>query len=195
MSVKTKTLGFVLALFVLLFSYQNCQKNQFDGGILTQISNFDENKKLVDLANENISVVRFYLEDTKVIIRSGNSYQINYTKILKINLSNGKISESSDIDDITASYCLTEPLINELNSILKLSQVCQTQPNLPEGMMCTQVVKLPYAQIIIGDKQYDLGSASDGCGNNAVDLCGDQAALLKAYIENFKEQYTQMSCE
>ena len=182
-------------IFILLFSFQNCQNSSPPNETRSQALNSLSTGAAIDLNQESMTSVNFLMSDSKVVHQAGNSYQINYNKKLQIDLKTGEISVTNDLDSQTDSYCLTESLKNELVTILKSSQICKTQPNLPEGQVCTQALRLAYAQVQTQRENFDLGSATDGCGNNAVDLCGDQPNLLKGYIENIKKQYSQLMCQ
>lgn len=190
--MKTEVASVLVSVFVLLISFQNCQKPPYPDELNSSNISAYSNRK--DLGIDAIQTVTFMVPATQSVTKSGNTYQINYNKLLSINVSTGVITESSDVSATTAQFCLNIALKNELNSILKSSQVCTKQPVLPAGTMCTQVLKLPYAQLITANSQYDLGSATDGCGSNSVDLCDEQSVILKGYIEAVKNQYQQMGC-
>ena len=195
MSMKARIFNIVLVSTILLFSYQNCQKAQIEDEININSFKLESNQPVVDLSEIELQSISLFLPDSKPVSRAGNTYQINYNRILKIDLQSGQLVESSDLDNITKNYCLSRVLLDELNFILQSSQVCKTQPNLPADMVCTQSIELPYAQLLAGDKRFDLGSASDGCGTNAIDLCEDQSLVLKKYIETIKPLYTQLICD
>lgn len=196
--MKIALVSTIGAALILLISFQNCQKPPYADEINSQVLNAigssgsDYNK--VDLNQEAVDSINFLIQDSQIVSRAGKTYQINYNKTLQINLKTGNILESSDLSGETAHYCLTEALKNELIAILKSSQVCKKQQNSPAGSVCTQVMKLPYAQVMTSREQFDLGSASDGCGNNSIDLCESQPDLLKGYIEAIKKQYQQLVC-
>lgn len=192
--MKSAAASSIIAVFILLFSFQNCQNPPHPDEVSGQALNAVGISNSIELNQEALQSISFIINDFKIITKAGNTYQLNYNKTLQIDLKTGTILETSDIDNETVKYCLNESLKNELVSILKSSQVCKSQPNLPEGTVCSQVMKLPYAQLFTDKVQYDLGSATDGCGSSSIDLCGDQSNLLKAYIENLKKQYQQMIC-
>lgn len=190
--MKKEVASVAISVLVLLISFQNCQKPPYPDELNS--SNISTFSNRADLGLESIRVVGFIVPATQTVIKAGNTYQINYNKVLTIDVNTGVITESSDIAATTAEFCLTAALKNELISILKSSQVCTRQPSLPAGTMCSQVLKLAYAQVVTSNAQYELGSASDGCGSNSIDLCDDQPNVLKGYIEAIKNQYQQLSC-
>lgn len=186
----------VVATATILFSFQNCQKPPHPDEINTQALNtVSAATSMVDLGQESVVSLDIFIPDSKIVTKAGNSYQINYNLILKIDLVTGQMVETSDLDSQASTYCLSEQLRNELISILKSSQVCQTQPQLSDDVVCSQAIQSPYAQVFTSKSQYDLGTASDGCGHNLIDLCGDQSSMLKAYIENIKKNYKQLICK
>lgn len=183
--------GFVASTLILLLSFQNCQKPPHPDEI-NQPSNFVGAQK-IDLNQEVVESVNLMYQDSKVVTKASNNYTVLYNKTLQIDLNTGIILESSDIDSATANYCLSDELKSELVSILKSSQVCKAGSQ-SSGQVCGQAIRLPYAQLITSRDQFDLGSASDTCGSNAIDLCDSQPDLLKGYIQNLKTQYKQLSC-
>lgn len=190
--MKKEVVSILAAVFVLLVSFQNCQKPPYPDELNSSNVNAFSNR--TDLGLEAIQGVVFIIPATQTVVKAGNSYQINYNKVLTIDITTGVIAESSDIAATTAEFCLNSALRNELVSILKSSQVCKKQPVLPPGTMCSQVLKLAYARVVTSKAQYELGSASDGCGSNSIDLCDDQPNILKGYIEAIKNQYQQLTC-
>lgn len=192
--MKITLVSILFSALVLLISFQNCQKPPYADEISGRAIKDVGSSEKIDLNQEAVNSINFLIQDSKVVTKAGNSYQIIYKKILQIDLKTGVILESSDLSAETVNYCLTDSLKNELVSILKSSQVCKSQPNLPAGTACTQVMKLPYAQVFTSKDQFDLGSASDGCGHNGIDLCNDLPIVLKGYIENIKNQYQQLAC-
>ena len=190
--MKKKVASLIASVFVLLISFQNCQKPPYPDEINS--SNLNAFSNRTDLGLESIRTVVFTIPVTQTVVKAGNSYQINYNKALSIDVNTGVITESSDMDATKSEYCLSSALKNELVSILKSSQICIKHPILPAGTMCSQALRLAYAQVVTSRAQYELGSATDGCGSNSVDLCDDQANILKGYIEAVKKQYQQLSC-
>lgn len=190
--MKKEAVSLLVSVFVLLVSFQNCQKPPYPDELNS--SNISAFSNRADLGVESIRSVAFIIPATQTVVKAGNTYQINYNKVLTIDINTGVITESSNIAATKAEFCLTADLKNELISILKASQVCTKQPELPNGTMCSQVLKLPYAQVLTSNGQFELGSASDGCGSNSVDLCDDQSDILKGYIEAVKNRYLQLNC-
>jgi hypothetical protein len=186
-------LGGLLVIFTLLLSFQNCQKPPHPDEINQVSLNLNTAQK-VDLNQEVIVSVSLVFQDSKVVTKAGHNYQVLYNKTLDVDLKTGAIVERSDIDSSTANYCLTQALKNELVSILKASQVCKSGEAQNNQQVCGQAIQPPYAQLITSREQFDLGSASDTCGNNSIDLCEDQPNLLKGFIQSLKSSYKQLTC-
>lgn len=191
--MKKETISIIASMLILLISFQNCQKPPYADEIIGLNVNPPSANK-VELGSMSITSVAFFVPESQNVTKAGNTYQINYNKTLAIELKSGKITETSDLNSATAEYCLDAALRDELVSILKSSQVCTLQPEIAAGIACTQVMKMPYAQLTTTNIQFDLGSASDGCGNNSVDLCDGQPAILKGFIEAVKKQYLKLIC-
>jgi hypothetical protein len=186
-------LGGLIVALTLLLSFQNCQKPPHPDEINLVSLNAELSQK-VDLNQEMLDKVSLVFQDSKIVTKAGHSYQVLFSKTLQIDLSSGVILESSDIDSTTAHYCLTEDIKNELVSILKASQICKSGPAQNNQQVCGQSIQLPYAQVLTSRETFDLGSASDTCGNNSVDLCDEQPILLKGFIQSLKAQYKQLTC-
>ena len=189
-----------MSVFFLTFAFQNCsqppqatQKNEsVTNSFNLEISNSLANK--INLNEESIENVLLYFEEIKKIEKSGNLFSIKFNKLLTLNLGSNQIIESNDLDSNTQIFCLTDELKSELLSLLNASQICKSQPVLEEGQACAKNIISPYAEVITNAHVYELGYASDSCGHDAVDLCGDQPQLLAGYITNLKNIYTQLSC-
>ncbi len=189
--MRKEAISLIASSFVLLVSFQNCQKppypDEIAGLSTTSISK-------VDLGKESLISVKFQVPATKSVVQAGNTYQLNYLKSLLIDLRSGVLTESSDVDAASKRFCLSEDLKNELLNLLKSSQVCNRDPGSTGGSACAMVIREPYAIVVSSRLQFDLGFASDGCGHGSIDLCDDQPVALKAFIEGIKNHYQQLSC-
>ena len=183
--------GIVAVLVVVVFCFQNCQKNPTANG-MTSISSSQAQGK-VNLQDENVSQIDFLIQENETVTRVSRTYQLVVNKTLKINLTSGVFQVVSDLGGAAAEYCLTNSLKDELVSLLKSSQICKSEA-VSSGQVCAQVVKRPYAQVLTDINQYDLGGASDSCGSNSQDLCGSQASMLQGYLAALKSQYKNLIC-
>jgi hypothetical protein len=178
---------------VVLFAFQNCNPKPLteDNDALVS-AGYSINK--YNLGDKNLKSVNFYVQDVQSINKEGNSFSLRYNKTLKLDLVSGVLEESSDVSNEISTYCLPNELKAELEDILKNSQVCQSQPPVAPDQVCTQIFQTPYCEIFTDENVVGLGSASDGCGRNSIDLCEAQSEILKAYISRLSANYSQYIC-
>lgn len=189
-----KAIGVILATVVFGFvAFQNCQKSPHPNEIN---SGYDVDAKAgsIDLRGEKISQVNFSFQEDETVSRSSGDYVVHVNKNLAVSLPSGNVEVTSDLDGASKTYCLTETLTNELIGILKSAQICKNEQKPAEGKVCAQMYKMPYASLITEKETYELGSASDGCGSNSADLCGEHAAILKGFYESVKANYKSFTC-
>lgn len=187
-------LSILVGVFAMLFSFQNCQKSPQAEDALTQFLSSKPTDSEADLSQASVEALDVIIKDSKVVTQSGHNYQLIYDIVLKINLKTGLITELNEQSSGMFQYCLTSSLRDELVTLLKSSYVCRTQPEIPPSTLCAQVIQHEYARVYTSQDQYNLGSASDACGHNKIDLCGEQSDMLKGFIENLKANYKQMTC-
>lgn len=189
-------LTLAVSVFVLLVSFQNCQKPPHPDEIASRdgtLANGLVSK--VDLNVESVQDATFMVEAVKAVTHpSGHTYQIQYQKVLSVDLATGRMVVSSEADNTTSTYCLTDEMKEELISLLKSSQVCKAGEQRPPDRVCAQSIQQPYAELQTDRNKFTLGYASDACGSNSVDLCGEQANMLKGYIQALNNQYSTMAC-
>ena len=173
----------------IVFSFQNCKKNAESADAV-----YSSSVTKVDLSQENILKVNLYADDIQTVQKAGNSYQVKYRLALKIDLQSGVLTQTSDLSDQSSTFCLTPALKSQLQSILFLSQICRLHREHPPETICTMQYLMPYAEIITAHEQFDLGSASDGCASDSVDLCETQGDTLKQYVVLLKSSYARLSC-
>jgi hypothetical protein len=187
----------LVTVFVAIGAFQNCQNSQNPNSVNQPAASAQVNgEKIIqpDLGQAQINQVNLFFQEKQTVQRSsGSSYDLIANKTLKINLETSLIEAVTEFKDTSEKYCLSEDLKSELLSILRASQVCQVPP-ATQDQICTQVMALPYAQIITNQEQVNLGEATDGCGSNKVNLCGDQATVLQGYISHLKQVYSSLTC-
>lgn len=187
-----KIVGVVVATLLAGFvAFQNCQQVPHPDDLSNAGDQKSANK--IDLKGHKISEISLLFLENETVSRNSGSYQVQVNKTLKISLPSGTIAVSSDLDNQVVNYCLTETLTNEVIEILKTSQICKN-PDPAPGQVCTMALKLPYAEIFTEKETYSLGGASDGCGTNGMDLCGEQAAVLQGFVASVKTNYKSFAC-
>ena len=163
----------LFAAVTIVFSFQNCKKlaSESDVEFLSVTR--------IDLAQETLLSAKFFVDDP-----------VTYARVhFKIDLQTGVITDS-----LLFNYCLSENLRSELNIFLNSSQVCQIRRPFPKDTYCTMAISEPYLELKTVRGEFALGYASDGCATYTVDLCEDQPTALKAWLENLKNTYQQMTC-
>lgn len=176
-----------------VFAFQNC--NKVPGAAdAAGSSGQDSNVSRSSVPISDVTKISFYIPDIQTVNKSGNKFSVKFNKTLSLDMKTWEIVESNDYNNNTATYCMPSDMQTELTGIMSSSEICKSQPELSPDQVCTQVMKLPYAEMNMGDESLGLGSATDGCGSNSVDLCDEQAEILKAYIEKLNSSYTSFQC-
>ncbi len=182
----------IITAAVGFFAFQNCQKSPHANDIAGPTDSSAKNS-VSKLSETKLSKIDFIFPETEQIEKAGQSYSLEVNKTLEIDLSNGRMVLKSDASQITETYCLTETLHQELLQILKSSEICKSAP-AKEGQICTQVMKLPYAILHTEKETIELGSATDGCGSNSMDLCGEQAQHIQGFWAQVKPNIRSYKC-
>lgn len=185
-------LASIIAGVIILFSFQNCQKSPYADEISSLSLAANSSNGQVDLSKEALLEVNVVISEKEIVTKNNQNFEILVGKNLSIDLSTGVIQITSDLGS-SSTACLTESLKQELVSILKSAQICKSGEGSP-NQMCTQAIVPAYAQIKTSQDQYDLGFSPNGCGNNVLDLCGEQASLFQGYIQALKNQYKNLNC-
>ncbi len=100
------------------------------------------------------------------------------------------IDQSAQTD---RKYCLSESLKENVTSLLSSSSVCKGGYKVTEGLVCAQALIEGYASIITNRDSFHLGSATDSCGSNSVDLC-EGSDQLKNWFNSVKVGLAGMGC-
>lgn len=190
-----KIFGVLLITFILGFvAFQNCYQVPHPDDLSTSGSvGGAGTENSIDLQGQKISDISFVFQENETVDRNSGSYTMLVNKNLKVSLPSGQMFLTSDLDNAGKPYCLTETLTNELITILKSSKVCK-QPAPGPGQVCTQVMRLPYAILVTEKETYSLGAATDGCGSNSIDLCGESATVLQGFYASVKASYKSFVC-
>lgn len=167
--MKTKNLVFVV--LILLFTYQNCSQKNFNESAL---------QKSQSVSDMQIQQFKFFTEDNKTY---------------SLQTEAGVLTERSEGSDTFHNYCLTADLFLEIQSILSAATICESQAQLPNDVVCAQVIEPGYAQIVGASEVIQLGYAIDSCGTGRVDLCENQPQALKQWIQSVREQLPDLHCQ
>lgn len=182
--------GTILAAVAVVLSFQNCKKNMSPD----DVSSFNVESK-VNLNEESPTGIVFFFDEIQSVQHGTGFYQLKGRSSLGVDLSSGVVTKTTEPPSQASTYCMTSTLKAELNSLLATFQVCRFNRNPAPGEMCTQVLIEPYAEIVTSRESFAIGSASDGCRSNSVELCGEaQTASLKSFAEKIQINYKQLNC-
>lgn len=183
-----------IAALAIIFSFQNCQKAPHADEISSSGNTAaGSSSSKIDLASESIHQIDFIIVEKETVTRAGRTFDLMVNKTLEINLRTGAFDVVSDFGGVAVKKCLTEDLKNELTAILKTAKICKIAATVTADHVCTQSLKLPYAEILTDVGQYGL---IDGgvCGEVSNELCGEHKTLLKGFIASLKTQYKNLNC-
>lgn len=191
-------ISFFVITFLLMFGYQNCQKSNYDtldsSSILASESPSPQEVQVISLSHEVVENLQFKSGEVVQIPHNGSSYSLVKNLIYDFDVASGEfyvIDQSAQTND---RYCLTDSLKNQLSSLLYSSRVCKYGLKVVEGQVCSQAIQDGYANLITHRDQFRLGSASDSCGSNLVELC-DGSLDLKTWFNNVKSHLSTLSCQ
>ncbi|MFZ3228784.1 MAG: hypothetical protein WA160_01170 [Pseudobdellovibrio sp.] len=187
----------IFAGLMVLLSFQNCQKaphqDEISNSVATSVTGASTTNK-INLSEQQVSSVDLLIQEVQTLVKNERTFSVVVNKTLQIDLSSGRISATSDLAQDVQFYCLTADLKNELLSIIKSSSVCKSTNTKSNLQVCAQVLRLPYARISTSNEVFSLGSASDSCGTDSIDLCNDESALLKGFSANLKTKLSTLVC-
>lgn len=187
--IKMKIKSIIFLVIVLFFCYQNCSQKQFADETSQNSQNVVSSQKLSDLQVQNL---KFFTEKDSELQKGAHTFYVKTKTLYSLDTESGVLAEHDQAADTLNTYCLTTELLNEIRSILGSSSVCQGGKSTDEA--CAQVIVEPYAELVTANDVIQLGSASDACGSNKVDLCEDQSSVLKGWIESVRGQLPQLGC-
>jgi hypothetical protein len=173
------------------FQYYNKSKSQKTGAYsdyaVTELS---------ELNQKNLLSGVFYVDAVKTLQKSNYSYQVKHQKNLTLNLQSGKILEKNDLDSEERIFCLGAESLQDLNALLQNAKVCKfDKKDSSDAVICTQVVRLAYFELMTSAENYQLGFASDGCATTTVDLCDEsQKVKLSDLIQKIGKSYAEKKC-
>ncbi len=194
--MKSFWLSFLVG-FVILFSFQNCQKSPASDELSSVVAvsggELNTSAKL-NLSDRKINEVHFASRGTQTVTRSGKSFSIVMNVSYEVLMPSGQILLENEQTGVQQNLCLNDSLKEELNSILATASICINENKSVQGKLCAQVVVPAYAKIVTDKEIFELGASTDSCGSGAADLCGDSATLLKGFISHLKTQINNLTC-
>lgn len=187
--MKTKQIIFLV--IVLLFSYQNCSHQNFHD---KNVSATQSKVEVQSLSEMQVQQVKFFVEQNSEIQKGSHKLFIKTKKNYVLDPDSGVLAELDQPTGDLKTYCLSHELLLEVRSIISRASVCRGGPVVDSQVACAQVILEPYAEIVTANDVIQLGSASDACGSNKVDLCEDHSSDLKQWIEQVRVQLPQLGC-
>jgi len=197
-----KLQSIIVFVGLLLFGYQNCsvsteskwaQNGNTVSGTTTTFGSSGSSSTMQTVFGQqsNVQKVSFYDREP---VSATNSKIVSAENRYVIDFNSGQVQLLDADEKFVRNYCLSEKLKTELTNILYSSKVCKNNPQLPEGTVCAEIFKMPYAEVETSNDVVPLGSASNSCGSNSIDLCDDQANVLKNWFKDFKSKLEQLNC-
>lgn len=182
-------IAFIISFFA--FQHYNKGKSQKSAGY----SDYSVTE-LADLSQQNLLSAIFYVDAVKTLQKANHSYQVKHQKILNLNLQSGKIIEKNDLDADEKVFCLGAESLQALNGLLLQTKVCKfDKKESSDNIVCAQVVKPAYLDLMTTVENYQLGFAADSCETSTVDLCDlDHRAKLAELIKNLGKTYAEKTC-
>lgn len=187
--IKMKIKSVIFLVIVLFFSYQNCSQKQFADETSQQSQNIVSSQKLSELQVQNL---KFFTEQDSEIQKGDHKFYVKTKTLYSLDTESGVLAEHDQAADTLNTYCLNTELLNEIRSLISSSSICRSGRSTAEA--CAQVIVEPYAELVTVSDVIQLGSASDACGSNKVDLCEDQPSALKGWIESVHSHLPQLGC-
>lgn len=187
----------IVVPFLLIFGYQNCQKSTFDPAV-TNLNNPSESVSTQDqqtivLSQETLEGLQFKSSVVSHVAHGSTTVSVVKSMLYNFDLFTGEFHVVDQSAQTDVKYCLSANLKSQLNTLLSASSICKGGPSVTEGTVCTQVIQEGYANLITNRDQFHLGSASDGCGSNSVDLC-EGSGELKAWFGAVQESLAGLAC-
>lgn len=187
--IKMKIKSILFLVVVLFFCYQNCSQQKLSGETSQKSQNVVSSQKLSDLQVQNL---KFFTEKDSEIQKGDHKFYVKTKTLYSLDTESGVLAEHDQAADTLNTYCLNTELLNEIRSLISDSSICRSGPSTAEA--CAQVITDPYAELVTASDMIQLGSASDACGSNKIDLCDDQSSVLKGWIESVHSQLPQLGC-
>lgn len=116
---------------------------------------------------------------------------------IDVSLETGKMVAFEEFGQVRGDkFCLTQSELSELQTILQNSSICEPKVSLEaaKDQVCTEIYKYPYASLVQGSREFRLGEMNSGC-DKPVDLCGDNAAMLKNFSTAILKNLESRACQ
>lgn len=190
-----------IAGFVILFSFQNCQNPPH----IDEMGAVAANGQLVSggkitLSEHQLKGLQLISKFQETIVKNGTSFSVISDRGYDFSFDGSNLKKefiaSSELNAVSETFCLSDELKNELQSILVSASICEKsdQESAQREKICAAVMVPEYANLQTEADTYSLGSATDSCGTNSVDLCGSESDLLKGFTKHLDSQLQNLKC-
>lgn len=176
-----------------MLAFQNCNRLPTSAGLAPD-GRQDALVSKIDMNMAEVESIGFIVRQVQTMNSGGNDYSVVDVKKLTLDMQTGMLTETSDLSAESRTFCMPDDMKSELMAIMESSQICKWGNVSGPGVMCGMALRDPYAEVDIRNEVMGLGSATDTCGNNAVDLCDSNAELLKAFRDKLAANYTGYTC-
>jgi hypothetical protein len=187
----------IVVPFLLIFGYQNCQKSSFDPAATPLVSPSEsvstQEAQNIVLAHESLQAIEFKSSEVSNVAHGSTTISVVKNLLYHFDLATGEFHVIDQSAQTDFKYCLPEGLKAHVNSLLSSSTVCKAGSKVTEGVVCAQAMQSGYANIITNRDSFHLGSATDSCGSNAVDLC-EGSDQLKNWFNSVKVGLAGLGC-
>lgn len=187
-----KVKAVIFLVIVLFFSYQNCSQKNLSAPLAQK--SLDAQIESQSLSDLQVQQVKFYTEQNSEMQKGSRKFLVKTKKNYVLDPETGILAENEQASGDLNTYCLSHELLIEIRSLISRSSICRGGQVTQPQEVCAQVILEPYAELVTVSDVIQLGSASDACGSNKVDLCEDQSTVLKNWIETVRSQLPQLTC-
>lgn len=161
---------FLLILFPLLLSFQNCSP-----------SRLETNPEFTNPPNSKTEEV---VSDAQDVLKNASAVEIPSRHL--VGLNNGEIYLNSQ-----RVGCLNQQQLQQIQNIISSADLCEMQSKA-EDTMCAMIYAMPYAKLHHGQDVLPLGEKTSSC-SGGPDLCGDAKLKLRAWITDLNPQLLQIN--
>lgn len=172
-----------LTLGLTLTAFQNCGKSQ------PAAPNVDSNQYTIQ-STEDVNKVTIHMEPFINNPELITHPQYRHVHSIEVSLLQ-KTYRALDVnnDGLGPILPLKELQSQNLEDLFKQASVCKPlNKSVSPESICTMEFRLAYADLHDPTETVSLGQSENGCVT-PVDLCGDDASLLKSYLKELVEDY------
>jgi hypothetical protein len=170
-------------MFMMVVSFQNC-------------SDQEALRKSGELDSQSVDQTQFKVVPVNQIDSLIFSALPEAQEQFELDIATKEISSISYGANSSRKFCLSDEEKAELDTILYSISICIPEAPLEQvqNKVCAQVIVDPYAEIVADSSYYALGSKPNPC-EQAVDLCGAKADLLKGFLAHIKNSLDSRACQ